>query len=228
MLVNNRVPKAVLFDVDGTLAETERDGHLVAFNRVFQALGIPWVWTDEDYQWLLKTTGGLERMRVYAQHCGQLQFLEGDGAQRLQEAHKLKNKLYAELVSQGAVKPRPGVAAFIQDLLQQGVIWTVVTTTSRANFDALYKACLKPAGVPPPQFAVCGEDVEHKKPDPEAYLQALHRLQLRPVDCLAVEDAPNGLKAARAAGIACLVVRSVYFQSGPWDGAYEVRDSFLS
>ncbi|MGA0809326.1 MAG: hypothetical protein ACO3PI_09810, partial [Burkholderiaceae bacterium] len=82
MLVNNRVPKAVLFDVDGTLAETERDGHLVAFNRVFQALGIPWVWTDEDYQWLLKTTGGLERMRVYAQHCGQLQFLEGDGAQR--------------------------------------------------------------------------------------------------------------------------------------------------
>jgi HAD superfamily hydrolase (TIGR01509 family) len=228
MLVNNRLPKAVLFDVDGTLAETERDGHLVAFNRVFQALGIPWVWTDEDYQWLLKTTGGLERMRIYAQHCGQLQFLEGDGAQRLQEAHKHKNKLYAELVSQGAVKPRPGVAAFIQNLLQQGVIWAVVTTTSRANFDALYKACLKPAGVPPPQFAVCGEDVEHKKPDPEAYLQALHRLQLRPEDCLAVEDAPNGLKAARAAGIACLVVRSVYFQSGPWDGAYEVRDSFLS
>jgi HAD superfamily hydrolase (TIGR01509 family) len=228
MLVNNRLPKAVLFDVDGTLAETERDGHLVAFNRVFQALGIPWDWTDEDYQWLLKTTGGLERMRVYAQHCGQLQFLEGDGAQRLQEAHKLKNKLYAELVSQGAVRPRPGVAAFIQNLLQQGVIWAVVTTTSRANFDALYKACLKPNGVPPPQFAICGEDVEHKKPDPEAYLQALHRLQLRPEDCLAVEDAPNGLKAARAAGIACLVVRSVYFQSGPWDGAYEVRDSFLS
>lgn len=228
MLVNNRLPKAVLFDVDGTLAETERDGHLIAFNRAFQALGIPWDWTDQDYQWLLKTTGGLERMRVYAQHCGQLQFLEGDGAQRLQEAHKLKNKLYAELVSQGAVQPRPGVAAFIQNLLQQGVIWAVVTTTSRANFDALFKACLKPAGVPPPQFAVCGEDVEHKKPDPEAYLQALHRLQLRPEDCLAVEDAPNGLKAARAAGIACLVVRSVYFQSGPWDGAYEVRDSFLS
>lgn len=228
MLVNNVLPKAVLFDVDGTLAETEQDGHLVAFNRVFQSMGIPWVWTDKDYQWLLKTTGGLERMRVYAQHCGQLEFLEGDGAQRLQDAHKLKNKLYAELVSQGAVKPRPGVAAFIQNLLQQGVVWAVVTTTSRANFDALHAACLLPAGIPPPKFAVCGEDVERKKPDPEAYLQALHRLGFDAAECLAVEDAPNGLKAACAAGIACLVVPSVYFQEGPWEGAYAVRDSFLS
>ncbi len=228
MLLNNVLPKAVLFDVDGTLAETEQDGHLVAFNRVFRLLDIPWTWTDDDYQWLLKTTGGLERMRVYAEHCGQLQFLEGEGAERLQDAHRLKNKVYAELVEQGAVKPRPGVVAFIQTLLQQGVTWAVVTTTSRGNFEALYAACLRPSGIPPPRLAICGEDVERKKPDPEAYLQALHGLGLHPSDCLAVEDAPNGLKAARAAGIACLVVRSVYFQAGPWDGAYEVRDSFLT
>lgn len=180
MLLNNALPKAVLFDVDGTLAETEQDGHLVAFNRVFQSLDIPWVWTDEDYQWLLKTTGGLERMRVYAEHCGQLQFLEGKGAERLQDAHRLKNKVYAELVEQGAVKPRPGVVAFIQNFLQQGVAWAVVTTTSRANFEALYAACLKPSGLPPPRLAICGEDVERKKPDPQAYLQALHGLGLHP------------------------------------------------
>lgn len=221
-------PKAALFDVDGTLAETERDGHLVAFNRVFSTLNIPWSWTDADYQWLLKTTGGFERLQVYAKHSGQSQFLEGGGLERLREAHRLKNKVYAQLLEEGAVKPRPGVVEFIRHLIDCDVIWAVVTTTSRANFEALYSACLKPLGLPAPRFAVCGEDVALKKPDPEAYLQALNRLGLPARDCLAVEDAPNGLRAARAAGLACLVVRSVYFPDGPWDGAYAVRDSFLS
>ncbi|MEY2777794.1 MAG: hypothetical protein RLY30_1892 [Pseudomonadota bacterium] len=219
--------RAVLFDVDGTLAETEQEGHLPAFNEAFESLDIPWVWTDEDYAWLLKTTGGLERMRVYAEHLGQSQWLAGEGADRLKSAHQLKNKLYAHRVAHGFVHPRPGVVEWIQSLTEAGIEWSVVTTTSRANFDALFNDCLKPRGIPPFKIAVCGEDVQDKKPHPEAYLQALSRLGLAASDCMAVEDAPNGLKAAQGAGLRCLVVRSVYFKQAEFSGAWADRESFL-
>ncbi|MEY3572440.1 MAG: hypothetical protein RJA77_355 [Pseudomonadota bacterium] len=219
--------RAVLFDVDGTLAETEQEGHLPAFNEAFRSLDIPWVWSDEDYAWLLKTTGGLERMRVYAEHIGQSAWLEGEGAERLKSAHLLKNKRYAERVASGLVSPRPGVVAFIQALVHAGIDWAVVTTTSRANFEALYAHALKPRDVPPPALTVCGEDVTDKKPHPEAYLQALARLRLQPESCMAVEDAPNGLRAARGAQLRCLVVRSVYFAEAEFTDAWRVRESFL-
>lgn len=219
--------RAALFDVDGTLAETEQEGHLPAFNAAFEALGIPWQWSDSDYAWLLKTTGGLERMRVYAQSQQQPQWLEGEGAERLKAAHLLKNSLFAERVAGGHVRPRPGVVRLIQDLVGAGTAWAVVTTTSRANFDALFAHCLEPARVPTPSLVVCGEDVADKKPHPEAYLQALARLGLPASDCLAVEDAPNGLRAASSAGLRCLVVRSIYFKHEDFSGAWADRESFL-
>ncbi len=219
--------KAVLFDVDGTLAETEQEGHLPAFNEAFESLQIPWVWSDSDYAWLLKTTGGLERMRVYAAHVGQGQWLEEPGAERLRAAHQLKNRLYAQRVSNGLVAPRPGVVDCIQGLADQEIPWGVVTTTSRSNFDALFDHALSPRGVPHPSVIVCGEDVTDKKPHPEAYVQALARLGLGADDCVAVEDAPNGLAAARGAGLRCLVVRSVYFRDADFTGAWAERESFL-
>ena len=219
--------KAVLFDVDGTLAETEQEGHLPAFNAAFRALEIPWAWSDNDYAWLLKTTGGLERMRVYAEHLCQREWLDGDGGTKLKAAHQLKNLLYAQRVSGGYVLPKPGVVECIGGLVELGIQWAVVTTTSRANFDALFTHALAPRGVPSPAVIVCGEDVANKKPHPEAYTKALAQLGLSADQCLAVEDAPNGLAAARGAGLRCLVVRSVYFRDADFTGAWADRERIL-
>ncbi|MGA1301449.1 MAG: HAD-IA family hydrolase [Burkholderiaceae bacterium] len=217
----------MLFDVDGTLAETELEGHLPAFNEAFERLGIPWLWSAEQYSGLLKVTGGLERMRAHAQALGALEWRSVDGEARLREAHRLKNTIFAERMRLGLVSLRPGIASLIEQAVGAGMAWGVVTTTSRANWDALWHCCMEGLGLPGPELVVCGEDVHRKKPDPEAYLLAAHRLHLQTSACLAIEDSPNGLLAATAAGMPCIVVSSVFFQAGPWPGATAVLSSPL-
>jgi HAD superfamily hydrolase (TIGR01509 family) len=225
--IHPRTVQALLFDVDGTLAETELEGHLPAFNEAFERLGIPWLWSAEQYSGLLKVTGGLERMRAHAQALGALEWLSVDGEARLREAHRLKNTIFAERMRLGLVSLRPGIASLIEQAVGAGMAWGVVTTTSRANWDALWHCCMEGLGLPGPELVVCGEDVHRKKPDPEAYLLAAHRLHLQTSACLAIEDSPNGLLAATAAGMPCIVVSSVFFQAGPWPGATAVLSSPL-
>ncbi len=217
--------RAVLFDVDGTLAETERDGHLPAFNQAFDQLGLGWHWSQQDYAWLLKTTGGYERMQVWAKHVGDAQALSSQGLTRLREAHQLKNKLYAQMVADGGLPLRPGLLSWMTELDRASCPWGVVTTTSRGNWDVLWANGFRGSGLSEPAEIVCGEDVKRKKPDPEAYQLAAARLGLRPSDCLAVEDSPNGLQAARAIGMPCLVVRSFYFAEADFTGADQLLDS---
>jgi HAD superfamily hydrolase (TIGR01509 family) len=225
--INPKAVEALLFDVDGTLAETELEGHLPAFNEAFAELNIPWVWSAQHYGELLKVTGGLERMRVHAQASGQSEWLTVDGEARLLEAHQLKNRLFAERMRLGLVTLRPGIAALIEQAVGASMYWGVVTTTSRANWEALWCSCLQGLGVPEPDVVVCGEDVVRKKPDPEAYALAAHRLNLEASACLAIEDSPNGLLAAHGAGMPCVVVTSVFFETGPWPGATAVLSSPL-
>ncbi len=217
--------RAVLFDVDGTLAETERDGHLPAFNQAFEQTGLDWHWSPQDYAWLLKTTGGYERMQVWARHVGDEEALSTDGLDRLRQAHQLKNRLYAQIVQTGELPLRPGLLAWMADLKKFACPWGVVTTTSRGNWDVLWANSFRDSGLGDPAVIVCGEDVTHKKPDPEAYQLAADRLGLQPSDCLAVEDSPNGLKAAQAIGMPCLVVKSFYFEQADFTGACQVLDS---
>ena len=217
--------RAVLFDVDGTLAETERDGHLPAFNQAFEQMGLGWQWTPQDYAWLLKTTGGYERMQVWARHVGDEAALSAEGLDRLRQAHQLKNRLYAEIVQTGGLPLRPGLLAWMSDLQKAGCPWGVVTTTSRGNWDVLWANSFQGSGLSEPAVIICGEDVTHKKPDPEAYQLAADRLGFQPSDCLAVEDSPNGLRAAQAIGMPCLVVKSFYFEQADFTGACQVLDS---
>ena len=225
--INPKAVEALLFDVDGTLAETELEGHLPAFNEAFAELNIPWVWSAQHYGELLKVTGGLERMRAHAQASGQSEWLTVDGEARLLEVHQLKNRLFAERMRLGLVTLRPGIAALIEQAVSASMSWGVVTTTSRANWEALWCSCLQGLGVPEPDVVVCGEDVVRKKPDPEAYALAAHRLNLEASACLAIEDSPNGLLAAHGAGMPCVVVTSVFFETGPWPGARAVLSSPL-
>lgn len=219
-------PDAVIFDVDGTLAETERDGHRVAFNRAFAEAGLPWQWDEQLYGELLAVTGGKERIAGYAQRFAP-RWLEAAGAgERIAELHRRKNAHYAAIVEAGELRLRPGLPRLLQELTAAGARLAIATTTSRANLEVLLHATLGADAMSRFEFAVCGEDVSRKKPDPEAYLLALRHLRLPAARCIAVEDSANGLRAALAAGIPTVIVRSLYTGGEDFSGALRVFDGY--
>ena len=205
--------EALLWDVDGTLAETERDGHRIAFNQAFKALNIPWRWNEQRYGVLLRVSGGRERL------LHDMRFQEdapAETAKREQLAerlHGLKNQLYADIVARGLLTLRDGVRELMEDCELAKVRMGIVTTTSRCNVDALLASQL---GLDwPARFAtiVCAEQAPRKKPHPQAYFAALQSLQLEPHRAVAIEDAAAGVSAAQAAGIPVVITHSHYFPS---------------
>jgi len=216
---------ALLWDVDGTIAETERDGHRVAFNRAFEACALPWRWDARGYGPLLRVSGGFERLMHYMANRTDA---PADLEQRTALAraiHERKNAFYAELVRQGAVQLRPGVVALMQECREQDVPMGITTTTSRANVEALLGAHLGARWYEWFAVVVCGEDVARKKPDPEVYASAVAALGLEPHQALAIEDSPDGAAAAYAAGVPVVVARSTYFADARIDAAIAVGPS---
>lgn len=202
----------MLFDVDGTIAETEGQGHLPAFNQAFEEFGLTWQWSVTDYAALLRITGGFERMLAYAQRVGDPIGQSGAGQRTLKSIHQRKNAVYAERLAAGDIRPRKGFTSLVQAIVAAGQSWAVVTTTSRTNWEVLYRdAICREQTVPPPVLAVCGEDVQAKKPDPQAYALALTQLKRAACDCVAIEDSRNGLLSACGARIDTVVVRSQFF-----------------
>ncbi len=212
--------RALIFDVDGTLAETE-EIHRAAFNRAFAEDALPWHWDVDHYRELLRVTGGKERLRHHAALIG----LAPDALDeaRIGRLHARKNAIYGELVRGGACELRPGVETLIRDATARGLRLAIATTTSRANVEALLAATFAGDGETLFETLVCGEDVAAKKPDPEAYVVALDRLGLAPADCLALEDSSNGLSAARGAGLRTIVTPGLYTAHERFEGAAEVR-----
>lgn len=210
--------KALLWDVDGTLAETERDGHLPAFNQAFEASGLPWRWSAEQYGNLLRITGGRERiLHDMAQHR-RGPALASDREDLARQLHREKNRRYAEIVEGAGLPWREGVVELLTECREQGIVLAIVTTTSRVNLQALLRARLGQDWAQWFPVQVCGEDVASKKPDPEAYQRALHGLRINPLQALAVEDSPGGAAAARAASVPVIVARSRYFAHAPFEG----------
>lgn len=201
--------KAVIFDVDGTLADTE-EAHREAFNATFRHHGLPWEWDEALYRDLLSVAGGKERIRHYCERFFP-RFLDDPAAdETIGFLHAQKTRRYAHLVDIGAVSPRPGVVRLLRDLQAAGIRLAIATTTSRANVDALLAAAF---AVPPaPTFKVmgCGEDASAKKPAPDIYRWVLEQLDLPPEDCLAIEDSRNGLLAAHAAGLPAIVTENAW------------------
>jgi HAD superfamily hydrolase (TIGR01509 family) len=214
--------QALLWDVDGTLAETERDGHRVAFNRAFEALGLPWRWDVPRYGQLLAVTGGRERLLFDMRTRGDAPALDAERQQLARELHRLKNSYYAEQVARGVVPLRAGVAELIEEAAQRGLQQAITTTTSRDNVEALLGRHLGRGWRRGFAAVVCGEDVSAKKPDPEVYLLALHALGIGPLQALALEDSPGGLAAARAAHVPVVVTRSAYFAGEAVEGVVAV------
>lgn len=208
--VNAAPLAALLWDVDGTLAETERDGHRRAFNRAFAEAGLPLQWDAAAYGRWLAVSGGHERIRAA------LTALEGQepAPQRVADLQACKQRHYAALVEAGELRLRPGVAALIGAAAEAGLPQAIVTTSGRVAVRSLVDRLL-PDRAEAFAFWVCGEDVQRKKPDPQAYRCALEQLQLPLHQVLVLEDSPAGLAAASGAGLACLLSVSHYGQALP-------------
>jgi HAD superfamily hydrolase (TIGR01509 family) len=217
--------QAILWDVDGTLAETERDGHLVAFNAAFQELDIPWRWDERRYGEMLRVAGGYERLLFDMASQPLAPVAHDERSALARRIHALKNQRYAELVASGALPLRAGVRELFDECAAEGLRMAIVTTTSRGNVQALLSAQI---GVDwPARFAavVCAEDAPAKKPDPQAYRLVLERLQLRAEQTVAIEDSAMGLAAATAAAVPVVITRSRYFADDLVAGAVAVGSS---
>ena len=217
--------KCLLWDVDGTLAETERDGHLQAFNHAFEALGLPWRWSEARYGELLAVAGGRERLLHDMQTRDDAPAGPRQRQALAERLHRCKNLLYAGIIGTGKVALRAGVRELLNDCARAGVRLGIVTTTSRSNVEALLKTHLGPDWAARFSAVISADEAPRKKPDSQAYLLALAALAARPMDAVAMEDAPAGIAAAHSAGVPVIVTRSHYFPSAPAPGALAVGPS---
>ncbi len=201
---------ALIWDVDGTLAETEDEGHRVAFNRAFQEAGLPWHWDRALYEQLLAVTGGKERMRAWWR-CVDPAAAEGPGADAtIRRLHELKTTHYLTLLDRGAVTLRPGVERLLMQARTRGLRQAIATTTTPDNVRRLLDVTLGPAGRSLFEVVGAGDVVANKKPAGDIYTWVLERLQLPAAACLALEDSAPGVAAALGAGVPVLRVRSVF------------------
>jgi HAD superfamily hydrolase (TIGR01509 family) len=214
--------EALLWDVDGTLAETERDGHRVAFNIAFEAFGLPWRWDDARYGQLLQVTGGRERLMHDMDSRPDAPPLAGERDALARALHAKKNSLYSELVAGAGIPLRGGVLELMRECRECGVRMAIATTTSRSNLEALLRKHMGNGWAGWFGAVVCGEDVQRKKPDPEVFVKAMQALGVGPLQAVAIEDSPGGVAAARAADCPVVVTRSVYFAEAPIEGAIAV------
>ncbi|MDH2400131.1 HAD family hydrolase [Bradyrhizobium sp. SSUT18] len=211
---------ALIFDVDGTLAETE-ELHRQAFNHAFVRHGLGWQWDRAVYKDLLRVTGGKERIRAYHARLGIAPPLpDGDIA----ELHRIKTARYAELVETGCCPLRPGVTDLLIAAKARGQRLAIATTTSHGNIDALLSRALGPRWAADFAAVVAGDDVRHKKPAPDVYFEILARLKLNASDCVAIEDSANGLIAASRANIPVLITTSMFFRDDDFGEARVVLD----
>lgn len=205
--------RALIFDVDGTLAETE-EAHRQSFNQAFADAGRDWRWDVDTYRDLLRVTGGQQRIRHFLDTIG-----ASAAPDEIAALHVRKNRLYAERVAAGGVEQRPGVARLIGEARARGLRLAIATTTSRANLDALLAHLFAADAAGWFAAIVAGEDVAHKKPHPEVYARTLTQLGIMPREAVAIEDSRNGLVAASACGIATIVTPSVYSAGEDFGGA---------
>jgi len=198
--------EALIFDVDGTLADTEREGHRVAFNAAFADAGLDWDWGEELYGQLLAVTGGKERMRYYLDRFNPEFEQPGDLDGFIAALHAAKTQHYKALMAEGRIPLRTGVRRLLQEARDQGLRLAIATTTTPDNVTSLLNNSLEANGGDWFEVIAAGDVVPAKKPAPDIFLWAMQQMDLEPDQCLALEDSHNGVRSVLDAGIRSLVV----------------------
>jgi HAD superfamily hydrolase (TIGR01509 family) len=212
--------QALIFDCDGVLVDTERDGHRVAFNMAFAQAGLTTQWDVARYGVLLKTVGGKERMRQHFDETGWPVPEAGRDA-LIAELHRLKTGIFMQLIEEGGLPLRPGIARIIDEAIAAGIKLAVCSTSNEKAVQAVVDVLLGPERAKHiPVFA--GDVVAKKKPDPAIYLLAKQRLGLDAARTVVIEDSNNGLRAALGAGMKCIVTLSSYTADEDFTGASRI------
>jgi len=210
------MPQALIFDVDGTLADTEGEGHRVAFNKAFDEAGLDWCWSRDLYGELLAVTGGQERMRHFISHYLPPEQRPADVEKLVPRLHKEKNRHYEELLQTGRIGLRPGVERLLQEAREAGLTLAIATTTTRSNVLALLENTLGTEAVDWFRLIATADEVSEKKPSPKVYEYVLETLDLEAPQCLVFEDSENGLRAASAIGLETLITVNDYTRDGDY------------
>jgi HAD superfamily hydrolase (TIGR01509 family) len=202
--------KALLFDVDGTIADTEALGHRPAYNRAFRELGLPFRWGPKLYRKLLKQPGGRERLKYYFQHYQPELGIHQQEAQANLDAwvgrvHELKSRYFRSYMRRGRVPLRPGVARLMREARTAGIQLAIVTNASLKTLNPVLLYSLGPEMLAEIAVIASGEEVVNKKPAPDIYQLAVQRLGVQAFECVALEDSEMGLEAAAAAGVKVVV-----------------------
>lgn len=217
---DDRALRAVVFDVDGTLVDSERHGHRVAFNLAFEEFDLPYRWEEDEYGELLRVTGGRRRIEGYLADLG---MGEEERAELSAALHERKTAIMKDLIEQGRIEARPGATRLLAELADAGCTLAVATTGSRGWVEKVLEQC-----APGVRFAVlvAGDEVTNRKPDPEAFARAVEELDVPARSVVAVEDSGEGLESARGAGLRCAVVVNGYTEDHDLSGADLVLDGF--
>lgn len=218
--------KALLFDVDGTLADTERDGHRVAFNRAFAEAGLDWEWSEELYGKLLAVTGGKERIRYYLDNFNTAFERPAELDEFIAGLHQSKTSHYVQMLSEGMIPLRPGVKRLISEARDAGMRLAVATTTTPENVRALLENAMDPDAMSWFEVIAAGDVVPAKKPAPDIYTYAMEKMNLSSAECIAFEDSHNGIRASMGADLKTIIAVNGYTRDEDFTGAAIVLDNW--
>jgi HAD superfamily hydrolase (TIGR01509 family) len=202
--------QALLFDCDGVLAETERDGHRVAYNRAMKESGVEAEWTVEEYAELVLVSGGKERLKFYFEKYPDRFPPDQFNLELIQQIYLKKTAIFKAMVQEGALPPRSGIARIIREAHEEGILLFVCSTSHRESVEALLRHNYGEECLSWFTELFCGDVAAHKKPAPDIYILAGNKYALERERCFVIEDSRNGLLAALGAGMRCLITESYY------------------